>query len=253
MTSTAGQRVSSTSSFSHPHPSALTKTAPPPATLQPDPSLTFPVPYLPARIPLSPPPYRTALIRNISTFSSPAVSPTTLPTTSRPRHCPLATPFVPGTAPPTILSNTGNPHGLYERPGRCSNCVCYPEASNKPNESFPWGPIVWNASTRAERENLKSPAYSADTYVSCSSGGPSISRDRPNTCSQPSRDIFLERWLREQAKFHSCDDFINETDFVPFEDPRNHGGYPGPRQIPPSEVSRSRSSDASLGWRKSDE
>jgi hypothetical protein len=247
MTSTAGQRVSSTSSFSHPRPSTLTTMAPPPATLQPDPSFTFPVPYLPARIPLSPPPYRTAFIHTISTFSSPAVSPTT---TTRPKHCPLATPFFPGSAPPTTLTNTANPHGLYERPGRCSKCVCHPWPSNEASKPFPWKPIAWNAINQAERE--KSLAYSADPYVSCTSGGPSSSRDRPNAPTQSSRDIFLEQWLREQARFHSCDDFVNQTDFVPFEDLRGRGGYPGPRQMPLSEVSRSRRSETSMGWTKSD-
>jgi hypothetical protein len=247
MTSTAGQRVSPASSFSHPRPSTLTTMVPPPATLQPDPSLTFPVPYLPARMPLSPLPYRTAFIHSISTFSSPPVSPTT---TTRPRHCPLATPFFPGTAPPTTSTNPTNPRELYERPGRCSNCVCHPEAYNKPNEPFPWVPIVWNASNRAERE--KPLAYSADTYVSCTSGGAGKSRDQLNAPSQPSRDIFLEQWLREQARFHSCDDFVNQADFVPFEDPRGHGGYPGPRLMPLSEVSRSRSSERFMECTKSD-
>ena len=248
MTSTAGQRVSSTPSFSHPRPSTLTKMAPPPATLQPDLSFTFPVPYLPTRIPLSPPPYRTAFIHTISTFSSPAVSPTT---TTRPKHCLLATPFFPGSAPRTTLTNTSNTHGLYERPGRCSNCVCHPRPSNEAKEPFPWKPIAWNAINQAERE--KSLAYSADPYVSCTSGGPSSSRDQPKASSQPSRGIFLEQWLREQARFHACDGFVNQTDFVRFEDRRDHCGYPGPRLMPLSEVSRSRRSEAFMGWTKSDE
>jgi hypothetical protein len=249
MTPTAGQRISSSFSFSQPRPSAPTTMAPTPATLQPDPSLTFTVPYFPARILLSPPPYRSFFFHTVSTSSSPAISPTTIPTITRPRHCPLATPFLPETSPPTTSTVTPNPPELYERPGRCSKCVCHPQHFPEANASIPWGLVAWTTSNRAEK--AKSLACSADTYASCTSGGPINSKDQLNAPSRPSREIFLEQWLREQARFHACDDFVNQTDYVPFEEPLG-GGFPGPRQTPSSEATGRRSSEASMEWKRSD-
>jgi hypothetical protein len=64
----------------------------------------------------------------------------------------------------------------------------------------------------------------------------------------------LEQWLRQQARFHACDDFANQTDFVPLEEPSG-GGWPGPRQMLPSGVlaalpGRQRS-DGSMDWMQS--
>jgi hypothetical protein len=229
MTLTTGQPATSLASTSHSRRSTPTTTASSPATLQPDPSLTFPVPYLPARIPLSPPPYRSVsfFVNTFSTSSSPAVSPTTIPTTTRLGQRPLATPFPTGPAPATNWAATTTHHELYERNGRDNNCAC-PQPFPEANTAFPWGPIAWKASNPAI--STKSPAHSADTQSSYVNGSASNPNEHPNPPSQPGRDVLLEQWLRQQARFHTCDDFVNQTDFVPLEGPSG-GGCPGPRQM----------------------
>jgi hypothetical protein len=180
MTPTAGHLDALSSSSSHSRPSTITTMALPPATLQPDPSFPLTVPYLPARIPLSPPPYRNVFLQAISTSSSPAVSPTAIPPTSRPAHCPLATPFFPGTPSTKSLTATANPQGLYERTGRCSKCVCQPRPLNETgaNAVFPWGTVSWTASNRAEKKT--SLVYSAESYLSYTSISASSSKGQPN-------------------------------------------------------------------------
>jgi hypothetical protein len=222
-----------------------------PATLQPDPSLTFPVPYSPARIPLSPPPYRSVFlfVNTFSASSSPAISPTTIPTATRLRQRPLATQFP--TAPATNWTATGAQHESSERNGRDNNCAC-PQPFPEANATFPWGPIVWKASNPAV--TTRSPAHSADPQFSYVNGSADNSSQHPNPPSQPGRDILLEQWLHQQARFHTCDDFANQTDFVPLEEPSG-GGWPGPRQMLPSGVlaalpGRQRS-DGSMDWMQS--
>ena len=73
---------------------------------------------------------------------------------------------------------------------------------------------------------------SADSYMSSSSSTSSASEEESILPCQPGsgRSVFLERWLREQARFHSCD----EVDFIPLEESR-HGGHSAPRGISPLE------------------
>ena len=63
-----------------------------------------------------------------------------------------------------------------------------------------------------------------------------------------------EQWLRQQARFHACDDFASQTDFVPFEEPIG-GACPGPRQMLPSGVLAAlpgrRGSEDSVDWMQS--
>ena len=246
MTLTAGQPVASLASTSHSRRSTPTMIPSSPATLQPEPSLTFPVPYLPARIPLSPPPYRGTFFHTMSTSSSPAISPTTVPTTTRLEQRPLVTPFSTGPAPATDWSATTTQRESYERNGRDNNCA-YRRPVPEATAALPWGPIAWKASDPAV--TINSPIHSDDNHFTYASSSAASSREQPNDPSQPGRNILLEQWLRQQARFHACDNFASQTDFVLFEN------CPGPCQLLPSGVLAAlpgrRMSEGSMDWMQS--
>jgi len=230
-------------------PFKLTKITPSPANLQPDPSLVFPIPYLPARILLSPPPYRDVFAHNFSTSTSSAISPTTIPTIDGPKCLfPIAAPFAHGTAQPTNLTVAGKPHGVYNKPDWSSKCSCHPQAFPEPDAVFPWTTGAWMASNPPK--TAESPVRSTESYVTHMSGSSRQDSDIPI------QQILLERWLREQARFHFCDDFADQTDFVQSEKPRG-GRYPGPRQVPPSQglaaSPERRSSERSINLTENDE
>jgi len=254
MTPTAGQQRSSLSTPSHSRPSAATNMAASPSTLQPNPSLVFPVPYLPVRTPLSPPPCRNVYVHTFSTVSSPAISPTTIPTTTDPRYmCPLVAPSSTGRTPPANPTVAANQHGMYETKCHCNNCA-QSQPLSKPDAVFPWTTVAWETNSLAEGRRT-SLAQSTDGHMSYAShmshtnGSP---RQGSNIPSQ--QQIYLERWLRQQASFHASDDFANPPGFVPFEEPRREGELPGPRQMllskVPAAFSDYGSAEGDMDWTK---